>query len=248
MIVASPPSVASTQHPRLRSTVRKLELVTGVARRRARRRTRGVDDAVFVWIPKTAGTSLWAVLRARGGGLYRHPTTVRWEFPGRGLASFGHLRYADLVRTGLVSRDFDRSAHKFCIVRDPFDRTTSLYEYLLVHGRLRPDLRFEEFTALLRDRCYEPIGLYNSRGLSQCNPQVTWIVDDEGNRIVDEIGRFEDLGVIAGSLHRRLGTSPTIPHENRSDHTSRRDRYYASPQARRDVEAAYREDFEAFGY
>ena len=135
--LAIPTGLASSAE--LRRGIRKLELRSG-SRRRARRRTRGVLDAVFLWIPKTAGTSLWKLLEARGGGL---AVTRRWC--SRSSPAGGSCRsVTSAISTwcaGLVSADFDRRAYKFCVVRDPFDRTVSLYHYLQKQGLLTAEMR-----------------------------------------------------------------------------------------------------------
>ena len=109
-------------------------------------------------------------------------------------------------------------------------------------------MSFEAFTELLRERRWEPIGLFNRKGLSQCNPQTAWLVDDDGNLLVDEIGRFEDMSALLQSLHERLGIAGELPHANQSSDRSELGRYYVSPTARRNVAEAYASDLEAFGY
>jgi hypothetical protein len=232
----------------LRVGARNVALVTGIARARAQRRTRHVADSVFLWIPKTAGTSLWTLLEARGGGLYTHPNRVRWVFPDRGLASFGHMRYQDLVNAGLVSRRFDHAAYKFTVVRDPFDRAVSLYHHVRTRGWLASEVSFESFTELLGERRWEPIGLFNKKGLSQCNPQVEWLVDDDGSLLVDEVGRFEDMTTFLGILRERLGIAGELPHVNQATERSELGGYYVSSAARENVARAYARDLEAFGY
>jgi hypothetical protein len=158
------------------------------------------------------------------------------------------MRYPDLVRVGLVSPRYDERAYKFCVVRDPFDRAVSLYHHLLARRWLLPDVPFEAFVERLHDRACEPIGLYNRRGLSQCNPQVAWLVDDDGTLLADDVGRFEDLAPLLRHLHSRLGISGELPHENRSSARSELARYYRSSATRRYVAECYAADFTAFGY
>src|SRR5690606_13707863 len=106
---------------------------------------------VFVWVPKTAGTSLWELLADNGGQKYTDPHEARWSFPGRGLVTFGHADLAALVAEGVVDAGFVAGAHRFAVVRDPFDRAISLYEYLRRIERLPAGLSFELFSCLLRD-------------------------------------------------------------------------------------------------
>ncbi len=204
---------------------------------------------MFLWVPKTAGTSIWAVLAAHGGGRYLDPRQVRWEFPNHGLATFGHMSYPDLVAEGLISRSFDAGAYKFAVVRNPFDRVVSLFHYLRSTQPVLPsNIRFEEFTECLRERHYEPIGLYNWQGLSQCNPQASWLIDDRGRMIADTVGRFEDLPAFLDLLAERIGVRGALPHRNRSDDRKDYRKYYRSKVARRDIEAYAEHTLNLFSY
>jgi hypothetical protein len=220
----------------------------GLARWAERSRTRGSPDAVFVHIPKSAGTSVTAGLERARGRQYLDVEAIRGQFPQQGIVTFGHLRYVDLLQEGIVSADFDRQAFVFSIVRNPFDRAVSLYEYLRHRAALPGQISFEIFSAILRDRCYEPIGLYNVRGLSQCNPQLAWLTDDDGKLIADQVGRFEELQDVAAELQSRKILLGPLPRANVTIDRRATDTYYGTPAVRRNVEEAYAVDFEAFGY
>jgi hypothetical protein len=107
---------------------------------------------------------------------------------------------------------------------------------------------FESFTELLDAGRQEPIGLFNKKGLSQCNPQIEWLVDDNGNLLVDEVGRFEDMTAFLGILRERLGIAGELPHVNRATERSELRGDYVSSAARDNVARAYARDLEAFGY
>jgi len=221
---------------------------TGLSRRAAARRTAGVPDAVFLWVPKTAGTSLWRLLEQRGGGLYKTTDAVASTFPGHGLASFGHMHYPELVKSGAVPADFAARAYKFAVVRNPFERAVSLFHYLRNERKLPQRMPFELFAELLATGGFEPVGAYNTLGLSQCNPQVAWLLDADGSLLPDAVGRFEDLDAFVRVLNERLGVDGTLTHENRSLGRESYQGCYSSPVARRCVERAYAADLERFDY
>ena len=222
-------------------------MLTGASRLRARRRAAPSPDAVFLWIPKTAGASLSSLIDAQAGLGYLDYHRAKWIFPNTGTVHFGHMRYLDLLADGVVSQDFDRRAYKFCVVRNPYDRAVSLFHYLMKQGHLIDGMRFDWFAELLAQGHFDPIGRYNVRGLSQCNPQISWLCDDEGQLIPDLIGRFEDLDPFLRTLGTRLGITGSMPQLNRS---TRRDyrTYYRSTLTRSNIELCYREDLETFGY
>ena len=89
----------------------------------------------------------------------------------------------------------------------------------------------------------DPVGGYNVKGLSACNPQVEWLKDEE----IDFIGRVEHFQRDIDYVLERL----ELPKQkmlvrNKSKHTKYRD--YYCPESKRIVEDFYREDFERFGY
>jgi hypothetical protein len=230
----------------VRRRFRRLGLLLGLQRLRQRIASAGRRDAVFVWIPKTAGKSLDSLLSDHGCVKLKTPELVRHAFPQRGLVNFGHQYYPALVAAGIVTPDFDRRAFKFCFVRNPWDRAVSLFIYLRAKGRLHPALRFHTFAHLLHDRAYDELGLYTRRGLSHCNPQIAWLRDPEGRIFVDFVGRFETLEADVAKLGAELGLTGTLPRLNVSERGHYRD--YYDDHSRRLVAAAYAEDVETFGY
>jgi hypothetical protein len=152
--------------------------------------------------------------------------------------------YAELVKAEYVSAAFNRSAFKFAFTRNPYDRLASLYVYSQRVGRLEKHSSFLTFCRQLSERGCEPIGLYNSIGLSQCNPQVRWL---EQTRI-DYLGAFETLDRDIPKLLDVLNISSVsaIPHLNATQRRSYFD-YYCE-ESRQIVEDLYDEDFRSFGY
>ena len=198
------------------------------------------ENAVFIWVPKCAGTSIAYTL-----GLERHKTvgSIQTKFAGQGLVTFAHIDYARLVREGYVSQTFHQSALKFTFVRNPYDRAVSLYFYLRRAKRFPMYYSFSQFVHHLAEQGYESIGLFNSVGLSQCNPQMRWIEGAE----IDFIGRYESLQVDMAYLCHSLGLPLyRIAHLNQSPH--RPFPHYYDKTTERLVRSLYAEDFEILNY
>lgn len=108
---------------------------------------------------------------------------------------------------------------------------------------------FLDFTRLLSEQRYGPIGMHNGRQLSNCNSQLMWIRNRGGDVFVDEIFRIEEADVMMERLQCVLGIQGSLPQENIS---TERDvdmsSYYSIASARQNVADAYSDDFEAFGY
>ena len=201
---------------------------------------------MLIWIPKTAGTSVWKTLDTWHCPALLEPFEVRTLFPQRGLITYGHQSYRELLQTGWVSEEFDRRAFKFCFVRNPFDRAVSLFSYLSKYGLLPERLSFYTFAHLVRDGAFDPIGLYNFRGLSQCNPQVRWITHPDGSRFVDFVGRHENIDADFKRVCAELGVSGELRQDNRIARAPYSE--YYNVDSRRAIEQAYAEDLDAFSY
>jgi hypothetical protein len=205
-------------------------------------------DVLFYWVPKAAGTSIYTVLLNYACPRHRWLTPTE-PFHNKGFTTFGHVHLPDLVKAGIVSEEYVRGAFKFAFVRNPFDRLVSLFSYLkkLPLDEVPPAMGFEEFCALVTERPIDPVGLYNFKGLSQCNPQVHWLCDESGRLVVDFVGKYETLDQDFAEVCRRIGIpAPDMPHENKSQHAPYQD--YYNERTRSAVAKFYRRDLETFGY
>jgi len=203
-------------------------------------------NAVFIWIPKTAGVSIYSLFGSPPNLKKLH--LVKNRFANKGIVTFGHMDYSELVKRGYVSRSFDESAVKFAFFRNPYDRAVSLYEYLktqkiMKQKRVIGNESFLSFLRRLKNSGCENIGLYNVRGFSQCNPQVRWI---ENTRI-DFLGKYESLEKDSKEILDLLELpAARLPHLNATHHADYRS-YYCS-ESKEIVEEFYEEDFRYVGY
>ncbi len=197
-------------------------------------------NAVFIWIPKAAGSSVYRTLNAPK---LKELRLVKYRFPNKGIVTFGHMDYAELVKQGYVSKAFDESAYKFAFARNPYKRAVSLFLYLK-RRKFIPEIEsFRTFCRRLRDDGCEPIGLYNLDGMSQCNPQVRWVENVD----MSFIGRIENINHDLDVVFKATGIKPQpLPHVNRSTHANPISYYCA--ESKGIVEEFYKEDFEYFNY
>ena len=204
-------------------------------------------DAVFIWIPKSAGTSLFDSLSDEGCQKLKSLELVKKRFSQRGLVTFGHMDYRGLIDAGYISSAFDERAKKFALTRDPYARAVSLYLYIRDRHKMfegwRKTPSFREFLEMIDRGHYDSIGLYNVRGLSQANPQVAWTK----GIVFDHLGRVESLEESLEAISRLLGKSLQSPKwlnkgsgEDSSNLLDRDTRYL--------IDKIYDEDFETFGY
>jgi chondroitin 4-sulfotransferase 11 len=187
-------------------------------------------NVLFVWLPKTAGSSIYHALRktrykcrklinTEKNGIIESPYT---DFDNKGAVTFSHTSIDALIKNNIVHKEFIENAFKFCFVRNPWDRLVSLFFYRSLNKQYKD---FKEFCLDFKDWEIEPIGLYNSRLNSQFNDQVSWLIDGKGRLLVDFIGRFERLEEDFSKICRILRVRNTLPHRNRSNHSGYRDYY-----------------------
>jgi hypothetical protein len=212
------------------------------------RRMTGVkQDVLFLWVPKCAGTSVYATL-VKYGCIEKRWETPLEKFDNRGVSTFGHVDVLQLIEKGVVSREYFDRAFKFAFVRNPFDRLVSLYFYLKKSKNedVPEEMPFAAFCRRVAGGEIPPVGLHNSLGLSQCNPMSRWLADGSGRLLPDFVGRHENIDEDFGKVCSRIGIDEEIPHKNRTEHKPYRE--YYDDASRAVVERFYREDLERFGY
>lgn len=106
-------------------------------------------DVIFLWIPKTAGTSIYELFAKFGMGKYKSIDQARYLFPGLGMATFVHQSVQGLVSAGAIQESYVKSAFKFSFVRNPYDRAVSLFHYFQRYERIPKEMKFSGFLEIL---------------------------------------------------------------------------------------------------
>lgn len=203
---------------------------------------KSTKNAIFIWIPKTAGTSVWTALK-ENYGCPKLKLPEQWpKFKQSGILTFSHVSIPGLRAKGFISDEFYNSSFKFCFVRNPFDRMVSLYHYLMKDKIIKQGISFKKFCKMVHDDP-NPIGLYNVKRKSQAQPQVKWLVPE-----MDFIGRFENLQSDFDKILTRLELAPVeLPHTRVSKNRKPTKAYYDKKTISL-VRKIYKADFETFGY
>lgn len=189
-------------------------------------------QAIFVHIPKTAGTSVLAALGA--------PAVFDTHAPSRAYAR--------------AYPAFSAQAYKFAFVRNPWDRFASSFHFMK-HGTDWPmqqawarrhigSMDFAAFTYRLRNP------LFRAQVLSERFfwPQTIWLGGLGKIDGVDEIYRFEAVDAATHALCQRFGIAPPekTPHLRKVEKGDFRT-LYDEPMI--DIVARlYRHDIAALGY
>lgn len=211
---------------------------------------RHAPHAVFVRIPKTGSTSIYAALYRRGMvSLEPDELRVVGDHERPRFVMFGHATLAGLEGAGLITADDYADATHFTFVRNPWDRAVSVYWHLRHHRDWPMYDETTTFVEFLEDVLSDDPrpGAHHNEGLTMASPQARWF---EGTGRMDFVGRMEHLDADLPRLCKVLGVrSMATPSANRSRHRIQRDyRDAYDTTSRRLVETIYAEDIEAFGY
>lgn len=191
----------------------------------------------LIWIktPKCAGTSVIQAI----SDLDLPISVVKW-----GLVS-------EFVRR--ESESLFRNAHKFAIVRNPFDRLVSSYHFCLKNGWLNNGMSFREFANMpwkdIENGPY-PMGpvIMVNQVFQHTRPLVEHLSHDlERYDYVDEYIHFENLESELNQLLNRFSLPPVdLPNLNST--TRRKYQDYYDEETRRCVTEKFEKDLEFFNY
>jgi hypothetical protein len=178
---------------------------------------------IFIHIIKTGGES------------------VEKSFRGRKIHKF-----AKNYKKKINGKDWD-NYFKFAFVRNPWDKMVSQYFYIQKNTNGLYEQSFEEFITAFKD-CSENEYIERKGIKVKFNPiQLPWISDDDGNIMMDFIGRFENLQEVFNTVcykikipHRKL------PHENETNHEHYSE--YYNDETKGIVAKKFEKDIEHFGY
>lgn len=166
---------------------------------------------IFVHIPKVAGQSIEHVfLDLHGLTWETRKPLLMYENPDptKGPPRLAHLKAKEYVEYGYLTQNKFDSYYKFAFVRNPWARLISIYRYLGYSDR-------RSFKDFLMNEFVENEWKKNNWFVGQ---QIDYINDDEGRRIVDFVGRLEDLQTGFNTVCEHINLPHIeLPHANRSD-------------------------------
>lgn len=187
-------------------------------------------SALFIHIPKAAGVSFHY-------GIY-------------GGDSLGHVPLNNYIKK--YGEEKVNRLFKFTIVRNPYDRLASAYNYLKQGGRKKKnDIEYQNF--IVKFKNFEDFVLngFNTNEylkIEHLLPQVYWLKNTDGQIRMDYIGRFETLETDFKKIIKLLGKNSegySLPFKNKSKNNQVQE---FTPEMLQIVNGIYAEDFEMLGY
>jgi hypothetical protein len=188
-------------------------------------------NTVFIHIPKCGGTSIETLLFNKdefkpenfwmgfvepdsAGGLERlwrrktPPMMNRYQTGGLQHLTALQLRHA-------LGRKKFSEYYKFAVIRHPVRRSLSQYRYMQKRRDLRHWIGMEASDSFL-----EYLKKTYCRHHVQWQPQVSFLYDFSGNRLVDDVVRLENIDSDMAVVFQRLNLpAAPIPHARKSGET-----------------------------
>lgn len=163
--------------------------------------------SVFVHVPKCGGQSIETAFLHDIGLDWRRraPLLLRFnDVPELGPPRLAHLLARDYVAMGYLPQEMFDSYFKFAVVRNPFRRIVSTYQYL------DPKVPFSAFLDM---------HLTGDEGGEMhyfIRPQQDYLCDADGNVLVDQIYQLEEIKTGFADIQKRAGLKTALPHVNAS--------------------------------
>ena len=173
-------------------------------------------NCLYVHIPKTAGQSIeqfFMGLLNLDWDQDREALCLQGnDDPGCGTEKLAHLSASEYVDCGYLSEGEFAGLFKFSFVRNPWSRILSEYRYRNYFHHL-------SFRDFVLNKLPKPGWDDKYRHVM---PQYDMLYNQQGELLVDFIGRFETLQQDFDRVCEQLGIAESsLPHRNRSDKKSR---------------------------
>ena len=198
---------------------------------------------IFVHIPKTAGQSIeHAFLDLHGltwekrAALLLRPNIN----PKKGPLRLAHLKAREYVSCGHMTQEQYESYFTFSFVRNPWSRFVSLYRALGFNMRFQ----FKLFILYEFNRTVTEGYTWLVR------PQSDFIIDENGNPLVDFIGKFENLQNDFDKICNKIDLPQiNLKHINKTIGTINKPwQDYYDDETQDFVANLYKRDIDLFGY
>ncbi|XQW85910.1 sulfotransferase family 2 domain-containing protein [Thalassotalea piscium] len=175
---------------------------------------------IFIHIPKVAGQSVESIFVELNHLTWaeRAPLLLRPNSePTQGPPRLAHLKATEYTQYGHISQETFDHYFKFTFVRNPWARLVSEYNYRKQHGDSDYQLPFKEFVLTCfptKDKDdYSKAKDYYRHIIPQCE----FIYDDNGNCLVDYIGRYESIQAGFNEVCRALSLDEMpLPYKNKT--------------------------------
>lgn len=191
---------------------------------------------IYIAITKTGTTSIISHLNKYIPNYNDYREIVKKNYNGK---VYKHVK-AKQLRKLIGSKKYD-SYTKFTVVRNPYDRAVSWYEYVYRlsknNGRSSNGMSFSEFVNLRRN-------VWTGK-------QKDYVTDDNGNLIIDHVLNYDNLDNELQNFMKKFGLNiGKLPKLNKSSHRPLNKKLidYYDDEAKNKVYNVMKDDFDLFGF
>lgn len=199
----------------------------------------------FVDVPRTSSTAIKIELANTYGAAYGKRNVLE---PGYGSKSYfkGHLTAQEAK--ALLTEEVWRNLFTFTMVRNPWDRMVSLYCFRLKREHLSPDISFKEYVLQLKSPRYRAADSMHS-GPAFYYGAAEYVLDKQGNIMVDYIGKYETRDVSIREISQRINC-PQLGKLclQKAKPSERHYSSYYDAETRKLIAEVYAQDIEIFDY
>jgi len=178
---------------------------------------------IFIHINKTAGTSIGRAI---------------------GLPVKHHLMASEVIER--IGMDAWNRAYKFTVVRNPWDKVVSHYEYRRKKNKTKIATRRISFSDWVKMTYGDDKDTFYYNNPRSFQPQVEWLKDTDGSVSMDYIIRFETINEGFKQVSAKIGLDVELPHLNASSRSGYQS--YYNDRTREIVASWFAEDIEVFAY
>ncbi len=193
---------------------------------------------------------------------------IYFNIPKNGSTMLGYIfgKYIDKQKQKIDIEEIlnHRDFYKFTFVRNPYSRLYSSYCHFISNPNNHSQNLFNGGIARNFQRFgkkFYPKMSFESFVNSLCSisdeildehvvPQYKFITDSDGNLVVDEVFKLEDIDAVFPKICKRIGIEPVkLRHDNRTKYKHREEwRKFCTPEIKEKIYKRYKEDFKRFGY
>ena len=206
---------------------------------------------LFVHIAKTGGTSVRAALqplRWRDPWYYAQLLCSRLSHLGGHRIGSKFPRHARIVAAReMLPAEFFAALYKFAVVRNPWDLQVSSYHHI---RRERPHLmaHIQDFQQFMEWKL-DPERPYQFHVDTSIQSQLDYLVDLQGELLVDFVGHYESLQQDFATICNQIGVRGVeLPHKRQAPDRQRDYRGYYSDGLAERVGEYFKRDIDALGY
>jgi hypothetical protein len=196
---------------------------------------------IFIHIYKNAGTSITTALKPFATSKWKRVasrvlTKINISTPFNPQPFPQFIKASEIIDA--IGREKFDSFFSFAVVRNPWDWQVSAYKYMLnntvhyQHDLVKAHNNFEEY---IRWRCEKEVRL-----------QKDFIYSEDGELLVDFVGRFENLDADFEKICLCIGISTSLPKLNISN-TKPYQQFYTN-ETKELLRQAFDADIALFGY